>query len=145
MKERNLYFETIEALFYNGKTPKDIDNVRFTNNFGITTIISWSNFADAARKFNYNTSEERHIVNDSLEINGIDGKWQLFRLPFNMSNTEKWQLLRVPSNISETDQWISLNNTDAGEREIDPIELSSFGEDLFKYMEIGTGEETYYD
>ena len=89
MKERNLYFETIEALFYNGKTPKDIDNVRFTNNFGITTIISWGNFADAARKFNY--------------------------------------------------------NTDAGEREIDPIELSSFGEDLFKYMEIGTGEETYYD
>lgn len=130
MKERNLYFETIEALFYNGKTPKDIDNVRFTNNFGITTIISWGNFADAARKFNYNTSEERHIVNDSLEINGIDGKWQLFRVPFN---------------ISETDQWISLNNTDAGEREIDPIELSSFGEDLFKYMEIGTGEETYYD
>ena len=130
MKERNLYFETIEALFYNGKTPKDIDNVRFTNNFGITTIISWGNFADAARKFNYNTSEERHIVNDSLEINGIDGKWQLFRVPFNMSNT---------------DQWISLNNTDAGEREIDPIELSSFGEDLFKYMEIGTGEETYYD
>lgn len=130
MKERNLYFETIEALFYNGKTPKDIDNVRFTNNFGITTIISWGNFADAARKFNYNTSEERHIVNDSLEINGMDGKWQLFRVPFNMSNTEKW---------------ISLNNTDAGEREIDPIELSSFGEDLFKYMEIGTGEETYYD
>ena len=65
MKERNLYFETIEALFYNGKTPKDIDNVRFTNNFGSTTIISWGNFADAARKFNYNTSEERHIVNDS--------------------------------------------------------------------------------
>lgn len=130
MKERNLYFETIEALFYNGKTPKDIDNVRFTNNFGITTIISWGNFADAARKFNYNTSEERHIVNDSLEINGMDGKWQLFRVPFNMSNTEKW---------------IFLNNTDAGEREIDPIELSSFGEDLFKYMEIGTGEETYYD
>lgn len=130
MKERNLYFETIEALFYNGKTPKDIDNVRFTNNFGITSIISWGNFADAARKFNYNTSEERHIVNDSLEINGVDGKWQLFRVPFNMSNTEKW---------------IFLNNTDAGEQEIDPIELSSFGEDLFKYMEIGTGEETYYD
>ena len=130
MKERNLYFETIEALFYNGKTPKDIDNVRFTNNFGITSIISWGNFADAARKFNYNTSEERHIVNDSLEINGKDGKWQLFRVPFNMSNTEKW---------------IFLSNTDAGEQEIDPIELSSFGEDLFKYMEIGTGEETYYD
>lgn len=127
---RNLYYETIEALFYNGKTPKDIDNVRFTNNFGITSIISWGNFADAARKFNYNTSEERHIVNDSLEINGKDGKWQLFRVPFNISNTEKW---------------IFLNNTDAGEREIDPIELSSFGEDLFKYMEIGTGEETYYD
>ena len=118
---RNLYYETIEALFYNGKTPKDIDNVRFTNNFGITSIISWGNFADAARKFNYNTSEERHIVNDSLEINGKDGKWQLFRVPFNISNTEKW---------------IFLNNTDAGEREIDPIELSSFGEDLFKYMEI---------
>lgn len=127
---RNLYYETIEALFYNGKTPKDIDNVRFTNNFGITSIISWGNFADAARKFNYNTSKERHIVNDSLEINGKDGKWQLFRVPFNISNTEKW---------------IFLNNTDAGEREIDPIELSSFGEDLFKYMEIGTGEETYYD
>lgn len=130
MKERNLYFETIEALFYNGKTPKDIDNVRFTNNFGITTIISWGNFADAARKFNYNTSEERHIVNDSLEINGIDGKWQLFRVPFNMSNTERW---------------IFFNNTDVDKQEIDPIELSSFGEDLFKYMEIGTGEETYYD
>lgn len=127
---RNLYYETIEALFYNGKTPKDIDNVRFTNNFGNTSIISWGNFADAARKFNYNTSEERHIVNDSLEINGKDGKWQLFRVPFNISNTEKW---------------IFINNTDAGEREIDPIELSSFGEDLFKYMEIGTGEETYYD
>ena len=130
MKERNLYFETIEALFYNGKTPKDIDNVRFTNNFGITTIISWGNFADAARKFNYNTSEERHIVNDSLEINGMDGKWQLFRVPFNMSNTERW---------------IFFNNTDVDKQEIDPIELSSFGEDLFKYMEIGTGEETYYD
>ena len=127
---RNLYYETIEALFYNGKTPKDIDNVRFTNNFGITSIISWGNFADSARKFNYNTSEERHIVNDSLEINGKDGKWQLFRVPFNISNTEKW---------------IFLNNTDAGEREIDPIELSSFGEDLFKYMEIGTGKDTYYD
>ena len=128
-EERNLYFETVEALFYNGKTIKDIASIRYTNSFGNIYTIGWGEFAKAARKFNYKITDEGHIVNDSLEIDGMDGEWKLCRVASNTSETEKWILLKDPS---------------VGDREIDPIELSTCDEDLDKYMRIGTGEETYY-
>lgn len=128
-KERNLYFETVEALFKNGKTPKDIANVKYTDFYGTTYTVSWREFAAAARKFNYTTTEEGHIVNDSLEINGMDGAWQICRAVVKQAPEE----------------WVYLWDASAGDREIDPMELSSFDEDLIEYMKVGTGGETYYD
>ena len=126
-EERNLYFETVEALFQNNKTPEDIANVKYTN-YDITHTVGWDEFAAAARKFNYNATEEGHVVNGSLEINGMDGAWKLCRV--------------VPL---EEEKWVFLWDASAGEREIDPVELSTRDEDLDKYMRIGTGEETYYN
>lgn len=127
-KERNLYFETVESLFRNGKTPEDIANVKYTDLYGTTHTISWGEFAAAARKFNYSTTEEGHVVNDSLEINGKDGAWQICRV-----------VAQAP------EEWVYLWDASAGEREIDPVELSTRDEDLVKYMRVGTGEETYYN
>ena len=56
----------------------------------------------------------------------------------------EWKLCRVASNTSETEKWILLKDPSVGDREIDPIELSTCDEDLDKYMRIGTEEETYY-
>lgn len=84
---RNLLDETIESMFINGKTAKD---VRFVTD--CTTICCWNTFVELASGYDYDGGYGHAYVNQHLMIVGDD--WWLERLEYDGS--EGWEFKTIP-------------------------------------------------
>ena len=70
---RNLYVETIEALFLSDIKPWNIENVTMVDNTCMSIIeLTWDEFTDLAKKVNYKPNASATVIAESLTINCAD-------------------------------------------------------------------------
>lgn len=71
---RNLYAETVEALFLSGIQPWSIDTITMMDNSSMTIAeMTWDEFTDLAKKVNYKPNAKSNVIAESLTINCANG------------------------------------------------------------------------
>ena len=64
---RNLYVETIEALFFSDIKPWNIESVTMVDNTCMSIIeLTWDEFTDLAKKVNYKPNVSATVIAESL-------------------------------------------------------------------------------
>lgn len=86
---RNLYFETVEALFEADIKPWDIENVSMVDRNSMAIIrLEWDEFISLAKEINYKTHPSANVIDDSLTIACTNGR---LLIRSNMLGKEGWR------------------------------------------------------
>lgn len=86
---RNLYFETIEALFEADIKPWDIENVSMVDRNSMAIIrLEWDEFISLAKEINYKAHQSANVIDDSLTIACTNGR---LLIRSNMLGKEGWR------------------------------------------------------
>lgn len=70
---KNLYVETVEALFLSDIKPWDVEDVTMVDNTCMSIIeMTWDEFTDLAKKVNYKPITSANVIAESLTVNCTD-------------------------------------------------------------------------
>lgn len=86
---KNLYFETIEALFEADIKPWNIESVSMIDHNSMAIIeLEWDEFVEMAKQVNYKPHPTAMVIDDSLTIHCANG---VMLVRSNMLGKEGWR------------------------------------------------------